>query len=683
MLNLGIVAHVDAGKTTLTERLLYAAGVIGEAGSVDDGTTQTDTLELERQRGITIKSAVVSFPAGGLTVNLIDTPGHPDFIAEVERALSVLDGAVLVISAVEGVQPQTQILMRALRRTGVPTLIFVNKIDRRGAGYGRVLAGIGERLTLAIVAMGSATGLGTRAAAFAPASTADAGFRARLTEALAEHSDPVLAAYLNGGPGVPGRRLLAELASQTARRLVHPVFFGSALTGAGVAALVDGIAGLLPAASRDVGGPVSGRVFKIERDAAGEKIAYVRMFSGTVRARDRVRFGGHGERKVTAVSIAGDGRAAPGQAVSAGEIGKLWGLAEVRVGDTVRAAGDSVAGDSVAGDRAAGQRGAAPRAFAPPTLETVVVPRDPASKGALRAALGQLAEQDPLINVRQDDARQEISVSLYGEVQKEVIGATLASDYGVGVTFRDSTTICVERPLGTGAAVERLHQPPNPFLATIGLRVEPAAPGSGVAFRIEAELGSMPLAFFRAVEDTVRKTLEQGLHGWQVTGCTVAMTDSGYLGKHSLGHARFTKSLSSTGEDFRKLTPLVLMAALRQAGTVVCEPVHRFRLDVPAGTARAVLAVLTVLRAVPLRQRVDGASAVLEGDIPAAAVHRLRQRLPALTRGEGVLECAFDRYEPVSGPPPARARTDDNPLDREEYLRRVRRSSVRQDPAAR
>src|ERR687892_2232711 len=132
-LNLGILAHVDAGKTTLTERLLYAAGVIDAIGRVDDGTTQTDTLELERQRGITIKAAVVSFVVGDVTVNLIDTPGHPDFIAEVERVLYVLDGAVLVISAVEGVQPQSRILMRTLQRLRIPTLIFVNKIDRRGA----------------------------------------------------------------------------------------------------------------------------------------------------------------------------------------------------------------------------------------------------------------------------------------------------------------------------------------------------------------------------------------------------------------------------------------------------------------------------------------------------------------------------------------------------------------------
>src|SRR5437870_683228 len=172
-LNLGILAHVDAGKTTLTERLLYAAGVIDEIGSVDHGSTQTDSLTLERQRGITIKSAVVSFVIAGVTVNLIDTPGHPDFIAEVERVLSVLDGAVLVVSAVEGVQPQTRVLMRALERLRIPTLLFVNKIDRAGADCGRTLNDIAERLTPAAVAMTSVSDEGSREAAFAPFSADD------------------------------------------------------------------------------------------------------------------------------------------------------------------------------------------------------------------------------------------------------------------------------------------------------------------------------------------------------------------------------------------------------------------------------------------------------------------------------------------------------------------------------
>ena len=265
-------------------------------------------------------------------------------------------------------------------------------------------------------------------------------------------------------------------------------------------------------------------------------------------------------------------------------------------------------------------------------------------------------------------------------MQKEVIQATLAGDFGLEVAFRETTTICVERPVGTGAAVERLHRAPNPFLATVGLRVEPAATGTGVRFQIEAELGSMPLAFFRAVEDTVRETLRQGLHGWEVTDCDVAMTHSGYLGKHGLGHQPFNKGLSSTGEDFRKLTPLVLMSALRQAGTVVCEPIHRFQLELPADTIGAVLPVLARLGAVPRATAQRGSSSSVEGEVPAARVHELEQQLPALTGGEGVLESAFAHHRPVRGPVPTRPRTDHNPLDRKDYLLRVlRRVPGRQD----
>src|SRR6478672_6268224 len=168
-LNLGILAHVDAGKTTLTERLLYAAGVIDEIGRVDDGSTQTDTLALERQRGITIKSAVVSFSIGDVDVNLIDTPGHPDFIAEVERVLGVLDGAVLVVSAVEGVQAQTRVLMRALQRLRIPTLIFLNKIDRRGARSQQVVDDVAEKLEVRTVSLGSVDREGTPDAVFTAA----------------------------------------------------------------------------------------------------------------------------------------------------------------------------------------------------------------------------------------------------------------------------------------------------------------------------------------------------------------------------------------------------------------------------------------------------------------------------------------------------------------------------------
>src|ERR1700730_7529425 len=257
-LNLGILAHVDAGKTTLTERLLYAADVIDEIGSIDKGTTQTDSLALEQQRGITIKSAVVSFAIDDVTVNLIDTPGHPDFIAEVERVLNVLDGAVLVISAVEGVQAQTRVLMRTLRRLRIPTVIFVNKIDRGGAQDDAVLQAISEKLTPAIIAMGSPRDLGTRHSDFTPYRAADRAFAARLAAVLADHDEALLAAYVDDQTGLPYFPLRAARTAQTKDALVHPVFFGSAITGAGVESLMAGIAELLPAAEGDVDGPVSG-----------------------------------------------------------------------------------------------------------------------------------------------------------------------------------------------------------------------------------------------------------------------------------------------------------------------------------------------------------------------------------------------------------------------------------------
>jgi ribosomal protection tetracycline resistance protein len=654
-LNLGILAHVDAGKTSLTERLLFAAGVIDEIGRVDDGSTQTDSLALERQRGITIKSAVVSFVVDDVTVNLIDTPGHPDFIAEVERVLSVLDGAVLVISAVEGVQAQTRVLMRTLLRLHIPTLIFVNKIDRGGADCDRVLQAISEKLTPAIVPMGSARGLGTRKAEVTPYGATDGAFVARLAEQLADHDDALLAAYVGDATSVSYCQLRGELATQTKQALAHPVFFGSASTGAGVDPLIAGAIELLPAARGDDDGPASGTVFKVERGPAGEKIAYVRMFSGTLRTRDRLQLRREDEQKITAISVFDRGETIRCASVGAGQIGKLWGLGDVRIGDPIGLSRTDSQGHF----------------FAPPTLETVIIPSRSADRGALHAALAQLAEQDPLINLRQDDMRQEIFVSLYGEVQKEVIQATLANDFHIDVTFRGTTTICIERPIGTGSAFEIIGKEPNPFLATVGLRIDPAPVDTGVEFQLEVELGSMPFSFFTAVEETVKASLHQGIYGWQVTDCTVTMTHSGYYARQSSAHGGFDKSMSSTAGDFRNLTPLVLMAALQRTGATVYEPIHRFTLEVPADTFGPILSVLTRLRAVAQTSTMRSSSCVLNGEIPAARVHDLQQQLPALTRGEGALESAFDRYQPARGAIPTRPRSDHNPLNRREYLLHV------------
>ncbi len=642
IVNIGILAHVDAGKTSLTERLLYDAGAIDRLGTVDEGTTQTDTGDIERRRGITIRSAVAAFTVGDRRVNLIDTPGHSDFVAEVERALGVLDGAVLVLSAVEGVQPHTRVLMTILRDLRLPTLIFVNKIDRAGARSDGLVADIVRLLTPHVAPLGTVTGTGTPAAAFVRYRRRDPAFRAALAEVLAEHDDALLA-DLVADVTPPPAQLWSALRAQTADALVYPLVFGSALSGAGVAALADGIHRLLPPAPAPED-RLRARVFAIERGTGGDKVAYVRSYGGQVRARQRVTvyrgdsdgrtatFGG----QVRALHVVGEA----GEAVhrlTAGHIARVRGLAEIRIGDQVGSP-DGLAGQAY---------------FARPSLETVVRARRADDTAALHAALVSLADQDPLIATRVDaDGRS--SVLLYGEVQKEVIAATLADVYGIEAVFAPTRIVHLERPVGVGAAFEPIG---HGFAASIGLRVAPAEPGSGVRYRREVELGSLPPAFHRAIEETVGRALEQGVHGWPVTDTVVTLTHCGYW------------SPVSVAGDFRNLTPLVLAHALAIAGTRVYEPCHRFDIEVPLDRLGPVTAHLARFGARIDETTGGSTSWHVTGEMPARFVRTFQQQLTGLSRGEGTWSSRPHGDRPVVGVPPTRRRTDGNPFDRTQYTR--------------
>ncbi|OYX00428.1 MAG: hypothetical protein B7Z15_20340 [Rhizobiales bacterium 32-66-8] len=385
-------------------------------------------------------------------------------------------------------------------------------------------------------------------------------------------------------------------------------------------------------------------MFKIDRGWAGDKIAYMRLFSGTIHVRDRVQLRG-GQAVVTAVQVFERGKVHAAEHVGAGRIARLSGLGEARIGDIV----------GVAPQRLLAHH------FAPPTLETQVVAAQASDRPALWQALTQLAEQDPLINLRKSDVEQQIFISLYGEVQKEVIQQTLRADFRLEITFRESTIICVERPAGTGAAAEYLFKAPNPFYATVGLRIDPKPAGSGASFALEVDPGEMPAGFYRAVEEAVWETLQQGMHGWQVTDCHVAMTAV----KH--------EAPMSTAADFRQLTPLVLAEALRQAGTLVCEPIQHFQLDLPVDVLGPMLQVLGRAGAATEATVIEGRSARLEGEIRAACLNQVQQALPGLSGGEGMQECSFKQYRPVAGAVPGRTRSGPDPFDRRDYLRRVQR----------
>ncbi|MCW7990195.1 tetracycline resistance ribosomal protection protein Otr(A) [Streptomyces sp. WAC01526] len=636
-LNIGILAHVDAGKTSLTERLLFDTGAIGRLGSVDAGDTFTDTGELERQRGITIRSAVASFTVGDTQVNLLDTPGHSDFIAEVERALGVLDGAVLLLSAVEGVQARTRVLMKTLRRLRLPTLLFINKIDRAGARGEALLADIRRLLTPATVPMTSVTGLGTAQATSVPYALEDPRVRERIAEAVAEADESVLAeltgpasggpAAGDGGPPLTADRLRAALAARTADGSLHPVYFGSALGGQGIGALLDGMVRLVPPAPAGAGTGPRGTVFAVHQPPDGERTAYLRLYEGELRPRQRIelhRPAADGTSatltgRITSLQVVGrppgdDGPLTPGQ------IAVLRGLPGIRTGDRLGPAGDAPAGAAL---------------FPSPTLETLVRARNPARAAALRAALLTLADQDPLLQVRPapDGAT---SVLLHGEVQKEIIAATLHQEHGIEAEFAPSRVVCVERPSGVGEACEEIarrgHTGP---WATVGLRVEPGTRHSGPVFAYETELGALPHGFHQAIEETVLATLRCGPRGLAVTDCRVVLTRSGFVGP------------LSTAGDFRTVTPRVLLRALERAGTRVYEPYHAFEADVPLAALAPVTARLAALGAEFAETTGGRHSWLVSGFLPARHVQEFQGLLPGLTHGEGVWTSSPSGDRPV------------------------------------
>jgi ribosomal protection tetracycline resistance protein len=650
VVNIGIIAHVDAGKTSLTERILFETHVIDEIGRVDQGSTQTDSLELERRRGITIKASVVSFVINDLKINLIDTPGHADFVAEVERSFSVLDGAVLVISAVEGIQAQTKFLMATLARLGIPTIIFVNKIDRMGAQSASLVRRIKETLTPTVLALYRSEEIGGKGAFIVERTfdqERDRAFWEECFELVALNDDGLLKAYLDE-EHVTEARMRAALTRQVRLGQVYPIFFGSAMTGVGVAELLAGVATFFPANMPDDDMVLSAVVFKLEKDDAGEKVAYVRIYAGSIQVRAhvpvsrRTRAGELETRmgKVKKLHLFQQGKSVQVPRVGAGEFCKVWGLEDVRIGDIVGEWSERIK----------------ELHLVTPQMETRIEARRPEQGHELFRALTELAEEDPLINIIRDPLHHEMYLRLFGEVQKEVVEATLQESYGLAVRFSETRVVCIEKPVGVGQALEEMGIGENPFSATVGLRVEPGSPGSGITYRLEVKLGALLLSFHKAIEETVFETLKQGLYGWEVSDIVVVLTHTGY------------SSVTSTAGDFRKLTPLVLMDALKRAGTAVYEPLNRFELNVPMRAVSQAMFKLSALHADFEQPVLHGDAFELKGLLPVATTEEFRRTLYSFSEGEGVLLTMPGGYREVKDSFPTRERTDHNPLNRKDYM---------------
>ncbi|MBO0996125.1 elongation factor G [Bacillus sp. SD088] len=654
ILNIGILAHVDAGKTTLTENILYETKVINELGRVDKGNTQTDSMDLERRRGITIKASTVSFTIQDLKVNLIDTPGHADFISEVERSTRILDGAILVISAVEGIQAQTKILMNSLMKLKIPTLLFINKIDRSGADSSKVIQSIEEKLTNRAIPLYMGVNEGTDTAQAESYDFGSEAFVEKCIDVLSMNNEALLEDYVNGK--VQAKEALRhEISQQSKEGKVFPVFIGSAVKGIGVKALLDSLEAFLPVnCSRDTAGdpqPLSAVVFKIEREHSGEKKAYVRVFSGVLRVREEVlvsRRNSEGELepstdKVKMLSALREGKTLHAEKIEAGDIGIVHGLKSLKIGDVLGEWSDKIRNVS----------------FAEPNMETRIEALYSEDTQKLFEVLTSMAEEDPLIKISRDDFNREIYISLFGEVQKEVIKTVLQEQDNIEVGFSETRIICMEKPKAAGSAVEVMGSKGNPFYATVGFRVEPSEQNSGIIYKLDVELGSLPLSFQKAIEDTVYHVLKQGLYGWEVTDVIVTLTHTAYA------------SPVSTAGDFRHLTPLVLMEALSKAGTEVYEPINSFELRVPAQALSKAIFNLSTMKADFNEPALKDETVLITGSIPVATTEPFKVGLHSYTEGEGIFIARPSGYKKIDGEIPTRKRSDYNPLNKKEYLMHV------------
>ena len=632
IINIGILAHVDAGKTTLTESLLYTSGAIAEQGSVDKGTTRTDTMILERQRGITIQTAVTSFCWNGYKINIVDTPGHMDFLAEVYRSLSVLDGAILVVSAKDGVQAQTRILFHALQKMNIPTIIFVNKIDQNGIDLRRIYQNIREKLTSDMIVM-------QEVVLSSKITMTDISDLDKWDTVIAG-SDELLERYI-AEDSLDMQELQREKCRRTRCCSLFPVYHGSAKDNLGTEKLIEVITETFVPETENSQSELCGYVFKIEYTDQKKRLSYLRLYHGTLHLRDTILLSKKKKIKITEMLIPSNGEIVPADHACSGEI--------VILSDDTLKLNDILGNEKLLPRRAWIDNPM-------PLLRTTVEPQKSEQREALLNALIEIADTDPLLHFEIDTVTHEIILSFLGKVQLEVICSLLEEKYHVRVAMREPTVIYLERPIKKATYTIHIEVPPNPFWASIGLTVTPLPAGSGTQFKSEVSLGYLNQSFQNAVMEGVRYGMEQGLYGWRVTDCEICFDYGVYY------------SPVSTPADFRFLAPVVLEQALKRAGTQLLEPYLSFTLFAPQEYLSRAYNDAPKYCAIIESTRLEKDEVIFKGEIPARCIGEYRNDLNFYTNGRSVCITELKGYQETSGEPVFQPRRPNSRLDKIRHM---------------
>lgn len=605
--NIGIFAHVDAGKTTLTERLLTHAGAIRSPGSVDQGTAHTDSMDIERRRGISVRAGWARMDWRGTAINLIDTPGHVDFAAEVERALWALDGAVLLLSAAEGVQPQSEVLFEALRENQVPTLIFINKIDREGADVQRVMAQARGLWNANVVLMETPE---------------------QAMEALAELDEQALEDFLSGTV-YEEARLMGALAAQVRRRAVLPALTGSALKDQGIERLLDAIVTLLPEPQGRETDGLCGVVFAVRPDKVMGRAAYVRMFSGALHTRDALEMPLEqgitqdqprtAQRKITQIrALALDGRGADVGVLSAGEIGVVYGLGEAKVGQ-------------VLGSEALLPRKVSPGSLQKPLIMVRAEPEKPEQMNALRQALMELDAEDPMLGVQWSNHTRELTLSAMGAIQLEVLSALVQERYQLKMSL-GAPQVIYKETIAQPARGFVAYTMPKPCWAILEMQIEPLPRGSGVVFESRVPVRDIAQRYQNQVRQALPLALRQGMLGWQVTDVKITLTG----GNHHLIH---THPL-----DFIVATPMAFLDGLRRGGSTLLEPMLDMRITAPEGCAGRLMSDMTLMRGEIMESELAGGLVRMRAQVPVSTSMDYPTQLAALSGGRGAMSARLMGY---------------------------------------
>jgi elongation factor G len=669
--NIGIIAHIDAGKTTTTERILFYTGKTHRIGSVDDGTTVTDWMEQERERGITIVSAAVSAEWKGYQVNLIDTPGHIDFTAEVQRSLRVLDGGVVLFDAVQGVEPQSETVWRQADRYAVPRICFVNKMDRVGASYDRTIQTIKDRLGANVIPMQVPIGFESTFRGVIDLLTMKAMYwedemgreikvtdvpddlkaqadeaRHHMVEKIAELDDALTVKYLEGGE-IGVQEMKDALRKAVLANRTTPAFCGSAMRNKGVQVLLDSVIDYLPSPAdvlpvratnpddpeevfelpADDNAPLSALVFKIVTDPYVGRLAYFRVYSGTLSQGTMVTNStkGRRERIGRLIRMYADRREDITE-VRAGDIAAVLGFKDTFTGDTL-CENKKVVLENIS--------------FPEPVISVAIEPKTSSDQEKMGEALKKLSEEDPTFRVRSDETTGQTIIAGMGELHLDVLVDRMMREFHVQanigkprVAYRESITRKV-------AKAEMRYAKQSGGRGQYGhvvFAMEPGERGSGVVFENKIVGGSIPREFIPAVEKGVKEASESGvIAGYPVVDMKVTLYDGSF------------HEVDSNEMSFKMAASMAFKEGVQKGGPVLLEPIMKVEVVIPEEYLGDVIGQLNSRRGMIQGMEIrPGNAQAVKAMVPLGEMFGYATVLRSGSQGRGVFSMEFDHYAPVS-----------------------------------